>query len=297
MTAASSSRPMPRSTAVAPASVTSASSIGRLESRICPGASSTGTFPQLVAGGDHPDARTRVRRDLGQAERAEHAEVRGTEHGARVEHGVALVEVAAGGAHVQPRLDLHRDPHAVGAVARGRLHHHDGVGARRDRRAGHDADRLPGTDRHGRCVPGREVAHHVQPDRRGVRRARGVGGPHRVAVHRGVRERRDLLARDDVGREHSPSASRTATDAGAGARHRLRGCGPGRPRVISTPSSDPPAARRVRDQMMPRRRRVSSRNFSVSGPRSSRSSASSMFARRKSTFWPMSNRPSVKTWP
>ena len=83
MTAASSSRPMPRSTGSAPASATSASSIGRFESRICPGASSTGPSRSSSPVEITP---TRARGYAGtsvEAERAEHAEVRRTEHGAR----------------------------------------------------------------------------------------------------------------------------------------------------------------------------------------------------------------------
>ena len=64
----------------------------------------TGPSTQLVAGREHADARTRVRTDTRRgAEAGEHAEVRRAEHGARLEHDVAGLEVAAGAAHVVAR--------------------------------------------------------------------------------------------------------------------------------------------------------------------------------------------------
>ena len=123
-----------------PACSSSASSIGRLASRILPGLSAPDSTssspvestPTCGAADDlHPadvDAR-------------EHAEVRGAEHGAGAEHA-SLVDVAARPAHV---IALRASPlheHAVDAVAFGALDHDDGIGAVGHRRAGHDADRL-----------------------------------------------------------------------------------------------------------------------------------------------------------
>ncbi len=87
-----------------------------MESRIWPGASgpvSTSSSPVE----QHADARRAgTTRTSAHVEAREHAEVRGREHGARLEHDVAGVEVAAGAAHVQPRFDRERDEHAVATV-------------------------------------------------------------------------------------------------------------------------------------------------------------------------------------
>ena len=101
--------------------------------------------------------------------------------------------VAARGAHVLAELrDLDRDEIAVDNRA---LDHHDCVGTVGHRRAGHDADRLAGSDRNRRRRARGQLADHAQASGR-------IGGADGVAVHAGVREGRHRLGCDDVGREH-----------------------------------------------------------------------------------------------
>ena len=228
---ASSSCAEPRSTASAPAPASCASSIGRLESRILPGASgpdSTSSSPvestptrargiRAARGGRRCVASTPMRAAVEHRRRARtpRRRPRGRRRrGAR----------AAG-------LDLQGHEDAVVAVARGALDHHDRVGTVGHRRAGHDPDRLARSDRDGRRVPGGELADHPEPHRVLLGWHRGVGGPHRVAVHRGVRERRHRLGRADPLGEHEPER------VGAGRPRPARGGAPRRgPRPATSAS-------------------------------------------------------------
>ena len=79
----------PRSTGSNPASATSASSVGRLESRIWPGRERRRALDQLVAGGQHADPGPRERPHLGHAELSQHAEVGGRELVAGRQHLLA----------------------------------------------------------------------------------------------------------------------------------------------------------------------------------------------------------------
>src|SRR5262249_42015605 len=93
---ASSSGAAPRSTASAPASATSASSIGRFELRV---SDLSGTHRSardaLVPGREPPDACAPHGFHLLHAQAREHTEVRGAEHGAGREHEVTSGEITA----------------------------------------------------------------------------------------------------------------------------------------------------------------------------------------------------------
>ena len=65
-------------------------------------------------------------------------------------------------------------------------------------------NRLSRPHRDGGRVPGGELPHHLQPHRALLGRTPGVGGLHRVAVHRGVGERRNRLGRGDPLGEDEP---------------------------------------------------------------------------------------------
>ena len=101
---------------------------------------------QLVAGRAHADPRARETQDLGDVEAGEHPEVRRREQGARVEHALPGFEIAAGRAHVIAVRRGREDRDRTSPSARVQLDHHDGVGTRGHRRAGHDPDRLAGSD-------------------------------------------------------------------------------------------------------------------------------------------------------
>ena len=65
-------------------------------------------------------------------------------------------------------------------------------------------NRLSRPHRDGGRVPGGELPHHLQPHRALLGRTPGVGGLHRVAVHRGVGERGNRLRRGDPLGEDEP---------------------------------------------------------------------------------------------
>src|SRR6478609_397440 len=123
VTAASSSRPIPRSIASAPASATNPNNIGRLESRICPGANSPAPSRNSSPVEITP---TRIRGYAGTSTKPSEAS---TPRCAGVEDLVTRAHVPARGAHVIAHVRSDRDDHAVGTVAFGALHHHDRIGA------------------------------------------------------------------------------------------------------------------------------------------------------------------------
>ena len=150
---------------------------------------------ELVARREHAHARARIGAHPAGVDRRQHPDACGGQHLPGLEHHVAGFEVATGAAHVPTGLDLQGHGDAVVAVARGALHHHDAVGTIGHRGAGHDPDRLSRSDRDGGRVPGGELPHHLEPHRVLLAGTAGVGGLHRVAVHRGVGERRNRLGR------------------------------------------------------------------------------------------------------
>ena len=226
--ASSSSRTCPRSTGVNPASATRASSVGRLLSRIWPGCSGAGPTTSSSPVDSTPTRGRRERRHRGDAERRQHADPGGRDLVARRQHLLAGLQVLAHGPQVGAGVDRHLDADGAAAVEPlGPLDHDDGVGAVGDGGAGEDPHRLPGPEQPVGRVPGRHLRHHGQGDGR----AGDVGGPHRVAVHGGVGERRDGLGRHHVVRQHETrrlgerarSPGRAARSVRARGRGRRRG--------------------------------------------------------------------------
>jgi hypothetical protein len=113
-----------------------------------------------------------------------------------------------------------RDPHSVEAAV-GLLDRHDRVRACRHHRAGHDPVRRAGPQRGDVDAAGRDVGRHRQLHG-GLGGARNVGGPHRIAVHRGVVERGQRDSRDDVSGQH-PAARLPDRDVLCGHRVQQRG--------------------------------------------------------------------------
>ena len=215
--AASSSGTRPRSTARSPAAATSASSIGRFESRIWPGASGPARRHELVAGGQHARPGAGARRDLGAADAGQHPEVGRAEHRAGGEDRVAGAHVVAAPRTAVPAATSSVSSTRVRAGRAAPLDHDHGVGTGGHRRAGHDPDRLARADR---PVGGRPAITWPRPGAGPAGRAGagGVGGPHGEAVHGRVGEGRHRLGRRRPRRSRRPRASASGTGrAGSGA--------------------------------------------------------------------------------
>ena len=90
--------------------------------------------------------------------------MRRSEQGARVEHAPAGLEIAAGRSHVVAVRRGGEDRNGLPFGA-GQLDHHDGIGTRGHRRAGHDSDRLADSYGNGRRRAGRDLAHDAERDR------------------------------------------------------------------------------------------------------------------------------------
>ena len=90
------------------------------------------------------------------------------------------------------------DGHVV-PVDGGVLHHDHRVGAIRHRRTGRDLDAGAGLDGARGYVPGEDAAGQAQPHRLLARGPSGVCGHHRVAVHAGPIEGRNVDGGDHVG--------------------------------------------------------------------------------------------------
>jgi hypothetical protein len=152
---------------------------------------------ELVAGRDHHDPRPRVHEHAAEAHRGAHPDVGRAEPAARGEHDVACADVLAGEADVVAGLGDDPQPHPVADLV-GQLDRHDRVGARRDRRAGHDPDGLAGRhlDLLGRA--GGDLAGHAQ-----LVALRDVQRAHCEPVHRGVREARHVRGRGHVLGQHA----------------------------------------------------------------------------------------------
>ena len=165
----------------------------------------------------------------------------GREHGAGGQHDLAACarRRRRGARRRRPPTGRPIRTTAV-AVGLGVLHHHDGVGARRQRRAGHDAH---GLARLRPASVGAAPAARTPTTSQLDRRAGGVGGPHGVAVDGGVVERRDVL-----GRDATSSAVHAAERVAQGDGHERRAAGRppgrsgGRPRAGSPDATVPAAA-------------------------------------------------------
>ena len=93
-------------------------------------------------------------------------------------------------------------PHAAGRAlaepAVGPLDGDDGLGAGRQRGAGHDAGGLARSDTDRVVRAGRDVPDDLQGGRELLAGARDIGDPYRVPVHRAVVERRQRHRHRDV---------------------------------------------------------------------------------------------------
>ena len=118
---------------------------------------------ELVAGGQHHDPGPGHDPDPGDAGRGEQGDLAGAEQGARPQDDLARVDVLARMAHVLARCRGTAQGD-VDHAAVGLLDGHDGVGAARHRRAGHDPHGLAGGQGQRVGVAGRDVVddgeHH-----------------------------------------------------------------------------------------------------------------------------------------
>ena len=111
------------------------------ESRTWPNVGRLGGRDQLVAGGEHDDARAGVHERRGVPGVGQQPELRRTQPLTGRHQHLPLVHVLAGGAHVFAWSRALEDAHQV-AVDLGVLDRNDRVGSGRDRRAGGDPHRL-----------------------------------------------------------------------------------------------------------------------------------------------------------
>ena len=143
---------------------------------------------QLVPGREDGHPRPATHAHLRPAQGGQESHLGRTDHLARREHAVARTDVLAARPDERARLDRARDHDARG-VGLDVLLGDDGIGAVRHGRPGEDADRRPRSD--GAVGHGTRghATHHGEPHRAAGWR---VFGADSVAVHRGVRPRRDL---------------------------------------------------------------------------------------------------------
>ncbi len=179
---------------LAPAARTWPYAVYEFELRICPGPTGWPGGDQLAPRRDDGDTGSPRDRDRVGADGGEKADLSRAEACAARQDDVADGDVLASAAHVGGRL--HRLTHCerVARLAR-EFHRHDRVDTGGQRRAGHDLGRFAGPDGLRHVAPGGDLDGHS------IRRAPGAElvTAQRVAVHRGVVEGWDLLARDDVG--------------------------------------------------------------------------------------------------
>ena len=163
---------------------------------------------ELVAGRQHRDARSAPDEDRLGAAGGEHREVDLRDPPAARQDDLPRAQVLAAVADVlfRPRTVGGRDPPT--AVERpGLLDDHDRVAACGQLRAGVDRDALAGPDRPSPGRAGARLAGDGELDLARVR-VMGVGGAHRVAVHRALLEGRQVEVAGDVRREHAPEGLR-----------------------------------------------------------------------------------------
>ncbi len=80
----------------------------------------------------------------------------------------------------------------------------DGVGARRDGCAGHDARGRSARYRFTRLLAGGDKLRDSEANRRGLRGVVCIGGDDGIAVHRRIRKGRQIDGADDILRQHAP---------------------------------------------------------------------------------------------
>ena len=141
---------------------------------------------------------------LGVAGGRDHADVGSAEQPPGTQDGIPGANLLTGRPDVVPKPHRLGDRNAVVVERVDVLEADDGVGARRDRRAGHDADGAAGFDGDAGPMPRACLPDDVQLHRRVLAGVGGVGRDDRVAVHGGIVERRQVGACGDVRREDQP---------------------------------------------------------------------------------------------
>ncbi len=183
-------------------------------------------MPQLVAGREERHSGTTSYVDFAGADRGEHTDVGRHQARAGAQRDAAGGDVLAGLPHVLAGSLPGADNCRV-AVAQHALLHHDGIGPRRHRRAGHDAHAVTRGHRSRIRSSCRGRANDFEA-RLAVRCQ--VGTDDRVTVHRGIRVRRHIDCRSGVGTQDSPQrvahgqrfGAGDGADVGENARLRIR---------------------------------------------------------------------------
>ncbi len=152
----------------------------------------------LVAGREQRDAHAPPHVQRREAERSREREMLGLQPPASGQRDRTAAQILASKARVGAALEARRHDHGV-AVAPAILLHEHGVGARRHRRAGEDADRLA---RRETALRGAPRGHAIDDRKPRLARLRKIGVAHRVTVDRRIVERRKVDARGDVARYH-----------------------------------------------------------------------------------------------
>ncbi len=205
---------MPPSTASHPDSSTSASSIGRLESRI-ESRRERAALDQLVAGRDHTDARPRMTAHVVHVEACEDTEMCGREQRPTREHEIAgVARRRRPTARARPTSQPRRTTWSPSTRVRSTMttaSAPSGMGAPvMIRIASPGPTATVGARPAGRSPTTRNDAGRV-------------GRAHGVPVHSRVGEGRNRFARDDVLREHEPASVGERERTCAGGRKPRRG--------------------------------------------------------------------------
>ena len=155
----------------------------------------------LVAGREHRDPYRPSYGERGEPDRGRERDMLLGEAPARRQHHGAGAQILARKPSVGANLKARRDDHTP-ALDAAILLHENGVSAEWHRRAGEDADRFAGRERMRGGVAGSHAVTH--------REARLLGGieigvADRVAIDRGIVERRQAERRHDIARDHAPA--------------------------------------------------------------------------------------------
>ena len=181
-------------------------------------------FEQLVTGGQHREPRSPGAAHLPHADRGNHAELRGAQRGAALQHRDPGLDVIAGMPHVVPFGDLRPNLHP--AVKRaGVLHSHDRVGSIGDHGARGDRNRLTISDRPGGGPAGAGLVDDEQARRLFCGGSPDVPGPDGKSVHGGIVEAGHLVCAFDVNSKDAAKCLAEWHDAPAPGNRRARARG------------------------------------------------------------------------
>ena len=159
---------------------------------------------QLVAGTQHRDPNSGNHRHHGRVHAGQHTRNSGGDEGARRVQRRTCTHVVANPAHRNTSRGRHTNANAHGAIHTavtqqlGVLHHHDRIGPRRHRRAGHDANGLT-EQQH---AVGVRTGSHFADDRQIDRYVRERRSDDRIAINGAVGERWHILGGDHCGRQN-----------------------------------------------------------------------------------------------